>query len=725
MLALFGGADVFSVTIIVAAFMGGLGFGNLAGGSLADRLDGRRRLLLFAACEAAVAIFALASAWIYYDVLYIRVGAFAFSRPAMAAIVFAVTLWPTFFMGMSLPLAAKVLTVDAHQPARWVPLLYGVNTLGAAAGSFLSIGLLFPLLSFRAIVAIGAGVSAACAVGALLLLPSLGGSRGSTPADDPPRMAPPIDEPHARSLGWTTWLVIYALSGLVALSLEILWFRVLGVVLKSNAYTFGHLLGIFLTGVALGALLGTTRLARKLPAMTGFLTLQGAIPVYAALSVAVFAAMVNRVDVLDPVWQYLAQYEPLTRLNLSSPLYLIVHGLIPVVFIGPPTIMMGLSFGCLQRAVQNDVSLLGRRVGWLQTANIAGSMIGALLTGLWLLDRLGSAGTFRLLLFSAAVFAALSWRVATSAADRRRASLLFGLAAGAMFVVPTNSTLWARLHAGDVNEVWSAEDGSGLAALKPRRNDTQVVLYANGIGQSWLPFGGTHTALGALPAFVHPAPARVAVIGLGSGDTAFGIGGREETRTIDSIEIIEPELHVLEAYPQRARFPALGQLLAEPRLRHHFTDGRTLLRHSQDRYDIIEADALRPTSAYSGNLYSVEYFELLRDRLAADGIAVTWTPTPRVRDTFLSVFPFVLIFDDLALGSMTPIAFDAQTVRDRLATPFSVDYYRRGQVDIVNVLAPYLDATPQRFDPSTPRTGAGDLNHDLFPRDEFGVARRR
>ena len=217
-----------------------------------------------------------------------------------------------------------------------------------------------------------------------------------------------------------------------------------------------------------------------------------------------------------------------------------------------------------------------------------------------------------------------------------------------------NAVLWAKLHAGDVMDVWSAEDGSGLAALKPRRNDTQVVLYANGIGQSWLPFGGTHTALGALPAFVHALPARVAVIGLGSGDTAFGDRRPRRDHRDHIVEIIEPELRVLEAYPHRARFPALGQLLAELRIRHHFTDGRTLLRHSADRYDIIEADALRPTSAYSGNLYSVEYFELLRDRLAPDGLAVTWTPTPRVRDTFVSVFPFVLIFSDLALGSMHP-----------------------------------------------------------------------
>ena len=75
MLTLFGGADVFSVTIVVAAFMGGLGFGHLAGGHLADRLDGRHRLIAFAACEIAVALFAIASPWIYYDWLYVRLGA--------------------------------------------------------------------------------------------------------------------------------------------------------------------------------------------------------------------------------------------------------------------------------------------------------------------------------------------------------------------------------------------------------------------------------------------------------------------------------------------------------------------------------------------------------------------------------------------------------------------------------------------------------------------------
>src|SRR5688572_5669201 len=77
MLTFFGGADIYSVTIIVSAFMGGLGFGSLAGGYLADRLDSRRRLVAFAVCELAIAAFAIFSAAIYYDVLYVQAGNWA------------------------------------------------------------------------------------------------------------------------------------------------------------------------------------------------------------------------------------------------------------------------------------------------------------------------------------------------------------------------------------------------------------------------------------------------------------------------------------------------------------------------------------------------------------------------------------------------------------------------------------------------------------------------
>jgi spermidine synthase len=251
-------------------------------------------------------------------------------------------------------------------------------------------------------------------------------------------------------------------------------------------------------------------------------------------------------------------------------------------------------------------------------------------------------------------------------------------------------------------------------------------MHANGLGQSVLPYGGLHTVLGALPALIHPSPVSIAVIGLGSGDTVFGFGGRPETQRIDSIEILAAELTALRQFDARDGYPALRMLLADPRVRHQMTDGRLLLSRASRKYDIIEADALRPTSAYAGNLYSIEYFRLLRSRLERDGLAITWTPTERVINGFVNVFPYVLVFhDSLALGSESPILFDRTQVVQRLQHAFTRDYYRRGGVDIDTLINDFLKDEPKSFGPDFDRTALTDVNRDLFPKDEFAVSSKR
>src|SRR5262249_51615017 len=109
LLVLFSGADLYSVTIIVASFMGGMGVGHLAGGHVADRVRPRIALLCFAASELAIALFGFFSRSFYYDFLYDRVGDTQLGGPALALLLFASLLWPTFFMGASLPLLARAL----------------------------------------------------------------------------------------------------------------------------------------------------------------------------------------------------------------------------------------------------------------------------------------------------------------------------------------------------------------------------------------------------------------------------------------------------------------------------------------------------------------------------------------------------------------------------------------------------------------------------------------
>ena len=704
------GADVYSVTIVVAAFMAGMGVGSLAGGHLADRLDGRRRLFAFAVCELAIAAFALASATLYYDWLYTRMGALNLSWAALGVLSFTATLWPTFFMGMSLPLAARAITDDARQPARWVPLLYGWNTLGAAFGAVLAVAVLFRTMDFESSLRVGAMLSAACAIAALAIAWRLPSVPQQSPVPVRAAEGPAVPGSVLRGA-----VLLYALSGFIALSLEVVWFRVLGVMLKSTALTFGHLLAIYLGGLGLGSLAANARRVQAWPARRGFLLSQAAIPIYAALALAALVGALGRLDVLRPLWEYLGRYDGLARSEALSQLSLVIGAAIPLFLMGPPTFLMGFSFGFLQRDVQTDLAGLGRRVGWLQAANIAGAVVGALATGLLLLNTLGTSGTLRVLVAAGGVFLWLAaprgrWRLSAAA-----------VVAAAIALVPAPAALWPRLHGAAASAAVFAEDSSGIALLTRDLTTGTTVVHANGLGQSLLPFGGIHTVLGALPVLLHPAPVRIAVIGLGSGDTTWSVGGRPETREIDSIEIVGPALTTLRALGVLMPYPGLNQLLIDPRVRHHLTDGRAFLLKTDRRYDVIEADALRPNSAYAGNLYSVEYFSLLRSRLNPGGFAVTWAPTPRVVDSLVAAFPHVVVAGAIAVGSERPIDFDPVVVRRRLADDFTAAYYASGRVRLAENLAPLLDKPPAVFGPGVDRSALGNVNRDLFPRDEFKV----
>jgi predicted membrane-bound spermidine synthase len=344
-----------------------------------------------------------------------------------------------------------------------------------------------------------------------------------------------------------------------------------------------------------------------------------------------------------------------------------------------------------------------------------------MVTGWLLLPALGTATTLRVLV---ALGAVLAWPLARTLRGSSP-RLALGAVAGtvllftlAVSMMPDAATFWARLHATAPRQILFDEDGAGVSLLKAEGTGFggSVAVYVNGLGQSWIPYGGVHTALGALPVLMHPAPRQVLIIGLGSGDTAFAAAGRSDLARLISVEIVGAQRRTLERLTLFTRYPGLMALLSDRRIEHRVGDGRAFLLHTQERFDVIEADALRPTSAYAGNLYSREYFDLVRRRLAPGGLAVTWAPTPGVERTFSNAFPYALGLGDIYVGSNDPIPYDSADVR-RLAAALA-GYHGPAGVDIVAVLEPYLDREPVRFGPDTPRDRR-DLNTDVFPRDEF------
>lgn len=718
--------------------MGGLGIGTLIGGRLADRLGPRGSLLAFAFAELVVGVFGLISKSLYYDVLYVRYSHLGATPAVAAAVLFLTLLWPTFFMGLSLPLLARAFTSSLRATPRVIGMLYGWNTLGAAAGAFAAPWVLISRFGLERSLWIAAAVNLVCAALATRLTAlgtQLDHASEGTIQDTTNETSPLAAEP----LSFRSWLMIYGLTGFIALGLEIAWFRLLGVLLKSTAFTFGTLLAVYLCGLGAGAAVGSRLAARSRRPGTTFLGIQYGLTLYAALSttalVALLAAghpikLVRFLGSYDPVDVYgtVAQIRDLSWADLGALRsifdFAILYLGVPAVLIGPPTFLMGLSFPYLQRASQADFARLGRRLGALLASNIAGGVTGAMVVGWLFLPALGTTGTLTMLVGLGTLlvlpFACLRWPE-NRWATRSALVVAILITSVTMLAIPDGRSLWARLHATAPAHVLVDEDGAGLSLIKmdPGSATGTSEVYVNGLGQSWIPYGNIHTALGALPAFIHPAPADVAVIGLGSGDTSFAAAGRADIQRLVSIEILGAQRQTLARFTRVYGYRGLQAVLSDPRIEHRVGDGRAYIVHAGRAFDIIEADALRPSSAYAGNLYSREYFQLLLQHLKPGGLAVTWAPTERIRATFLNVFAHVLAFEgDIYIGSNAAIPFDPKQVAARASAVR--DYYAAAGVDILEILRPSLESAPRIFGPTDHRMSAG-LNTDMFPRDEFAL----
>jgi spermidine synthase len=750
LLVFFSGADVYSVTLIVTTFMAGLGLGNLVGGYVADLLSRRTNLVMFIAAEVAIMIFGLLSKGFFYDFLYTRHPELGQSSWILWMVLFCSLLWPTFFMGVSLPLLAKALTRDVVEAAPTIGRLYGLNTLGAATGALVTTWLLLPQLGLEKSLMVGAALNFGCACALVLLVISMRNRLEASPVatelrqQEPNPSLPQTAEPAGFTFG--TWLLLYVLSGFIALSLEILWLRLLTVMLKCTAFAFGTMLTIYLGGLGLGAIAGTKFVQTSRRPVSVFLALQTLVAVFAGIAIVLLVSptaqslipnLSTYFGIRDPLNVSLALNGILTWWqNQAVPLdtsaeigrFVLFLVVVPLVLILPATTLMGLSFPYLQKAVQHDIHKIGRRVGALQVANILGCMAGASLTGLTLLNQFGTAVTLKIVIGLASIFAVL-WLRNIFRTRVGSVAVALALIVIAWVALPSAQTLWSRLHGAAPSRVFFAEDGSGLSLMRDdgTKSNPYITVFVNGLGYSWIPYGDIHTVLGALPLLVHRDPRDIAVIGLGSGDTVFSIGGRPQVRSIRCIEILGPQLGNLRQLVQTHPDPGVLKLLEDNRVQHRAGDGRAYLMRTELRFDIIEADAQWPTTAYAGNFYSREYFELVKSRLKVGGFAVTWAPTERVHQTFLNVFPYVLRFgDNVDVGSSQPIAFDRAVIYDRARETFVHDYFAAAGIDVEAMVDDYLQpGKVTAYGPDATRPGPADINTDLFPRDEFDYQSRK
>jgi spermidine synthase len=713
MLGLFAGSDAVAATLVVGSFLFGLGLGSLAGAGIADRLSARGAVWAFGFCEFGIGACALASDLVLDHVLFRWVVPLHLSTAGTALVVVATLFLPTLLMGMSLPFLARAAVDRIETASARIGWLYGVNTLGAAAGALLAGFLLIGNLGFDGAVRVGALVS--LGVGALALavarrLP------GGVPV---PRLERTVaGEGGARLLlGWSGAVFV---SGFLIISLEIVWFRLLGVMMQSSPYAFALMLSILLLADAAGIVWGASVVARVGEPRRLFMAQQALMAVLALGAVVLLHAANAWLD-LPQAFVLDTAYDGFGK--LAGEVRLVAWIVLTLVLVFPPAFLLGMSFPIVQKAVQKDLGQVGRRVGLIQVANILGNTAGALVTGLVLLQVVGTAGTLRVIGIAGLVFAFLLVRET----PRRWTVALVAALALVVALLPGNVSLWARIHGTAPGAALVGEDRTGAAVARSRPDGTVPgawVLYVGGRWQSQMnPYASVQGVMGTLASLVHPDPEKVLLIGYGGGGALWASVGNPVLEHIEVVEIVRPVVSIMRAYGE-THDGVLPRMFQDPRVRVRIGDGRHVLLTDAEQYDVILAEAIVPKAAHSGALFSQEFFRQVRSRLKPGGLAVEWAATDRVVATFRSVFPYGVRVGDALIGSDRPFPFSLDEVAARLRSPATRRHLAEGGWD-PEVLIAWLSSRPvESWSPASPPPASDDLNTDLFPKDEYFLNNR-
>jgi spermidine synthase len=311
----------------------------------------------------------------------------------------------------------------------------------------------------------------------------------------------------------------------------------------------------------------------------------------------------------------------------------------------------------------------GKRIGVIYAVNVAGAVAGSLLTGFLLLPAIGSRDS---LLLMSGLSLAIGLLLLLSLPRRVGAVALAGAALGGIVLVAwaTPDPIAALLRSRYPREVpvWRQEDGHASVAILRRESNFAPpihALYVNGAHQaSDSPtMVAYHRLIGTLPVAIHNEPRRALVIGAGGGATAGAVAAFSDQTRVDVVEL-SPAVAAA-----AAQFSGINQnLLTRPNVHLEVGDGRNYMLLTDARYDIITADVIVPMHAGAGNLYSVEYYRLMRRVLNRHGIAIQWigsageTEYKLIMRTFVTVFPNTTLWHggSLMVGSTRPLVIEEE-----------------------------------------------------------------
>jgi predicted membrane-bound spermidine synthase len=630
------GNSVWSASLVLAAFMGGLAIGNVLVASRDARV--LRPLRLYAGLEFAIGICGIAVVLLlpqFPGLLGPALGGLTDTpvllNTARLFIAFGFLLIPAVAMGATLPVLAKALAREDTNFGSNIGWLYGWNTMGAMLGALSTELFLIPLLG---ILSTGLTALVFNLVAASIAL------RLSADIENAP-LAPetPVDAGSVFGSRTRRYATVAFVSGCLMLALEVVWFRFLLLTQNGTGLIFAIMLALVLGGIALGGLVAG-RLFRKNDC--AYQWLRHVTAASAVLVVATYWGFDLFADHGD---------------RGSTPMLAFIGYATFLMF--PVAALSGVSFTMVNRAIKDDLGTSARTAGIATFYNTVGAMLGSLAGGFLLLPVLGMEKSF----FVVAFLYGLTVFVVPRDATESRRSLLWqrGFVATAVMML-------VAFPFGLMQKTYFVDEPAWLPnhhLVATREGVVETIRYyqreafgepkfyrlvTNGHSMSGTPIASKRYMKLYVywPIALNPDTSSALLISYGVGQTAKAL---TDTRNLQSIDIVDISRDVLEM--NSIVFPGDDNPLHDDRVNVHIEDGRFFLNSTKNHYDLITSEPPPPKLAGVVNLYSQEYFELIRTRLNPGGFVTYWLPVQQLEqmDTLAIIRAFCNAFEDCSLWS--------------------------------------------------------------------------
>jgi spermidine synthase len=625
------GNGIWSASLVLAAFMGGLALGNALVARFSSRVKNPTRL--YALLELAIG----AGSFLAVLLLPRLSGALG---PLFATVAdtpwllnllrlgsaFILLVLPTSAMGATLPLLTEALSRSNPNFGATVGKLYGWNTLGAMLGAIGAEAVLVPFIGI-----------ASTGLFAMLLNFAAGGFAlrlASQPAGASPVAtgATPFSKRAYRYLG------VALFSGAIMLALEVVWFRFLLLTYTGTGLTFAVMLTIVLAGIGLGGLVAG-KLAQRdeychrwLPHVTAC---GGLMVVATYYGFDLFTAQ---------------QFRETATLSMFVRFALFL--MLPV------SLLSGAAFTLVAHAVKQELGGSMRTTGVVALWNTIGATVGSLVAGFVLLPTLGMERSLFALAVAYCGTALLVPGAGMARSGAATRSALGAIAVTAIALVLFPFGLMERSYFKIVERVLPGETlvatREGLTeTIRYYRHDIHEApayyrLVTNGYSMSGTPviakrYMKLYVYLPlALQADAHDA----LLISFGVGSTAKALTDSSRLQHIDVVDISREILEMSSIIYSDADNP-----LHDPRVKVHIEDGRFFLGSHTRKYDLITSEPPPPKVAGVVNLYSQEYFQAIREHLTPSGRTTYWLPVHQLQplDTLAIIKAFCNVFDDCTL----------------------------------------------------------------------------